>query len=184
MLKGKKGQLGDVLNTVLIVVFALVILTVGFLFLQEILGQDNFYEDAPTVTNETNAYANGTDPEYVVARENGAKTDTFVISEVWIENSTKGTGYNFTNATLATYLTVNDRGEVTNTTPVNETKFSNLSITYDYRTGQDSWMGVNETMGAFLETPALIGLVILVVMVAIIIAVLSGWMPGKVGTGA
>ncbi len=170
-MKGKKGQVGGLLSTVMIIVFALTILVAGFLLVQEILDLDNLSDQSATAT-DNNAWINST--TYTLDKASVTAFNSPVITG--IVNATGDYTIELANAT------VTSKGIVSNATA---TEFHGVNITYTYMYGKDSYVGVNKTITAFLTIPNLIGLVILVILVGIVIAILTGIMPvGRTGTGA
>jgi len=171
-MKGKKGQVGGLPNIVLIIIFALLMLAVGFFLVQEILDLDNL-ERTDTVTNETDGWLNQT--AYTVNAAFLSGFSDFTLTALW--NTSSDTTIPLANATTTTTGTVTSADYHYNSTDV--------QYSYTYTFGGNTYEGVNETLEAFLTIPQLIGLVILVIMIGIIIAILTGIMPtGKVGTGA
>jgi len=184
MEKRYKGQVGNLQGIVATLIVVSILLVAGFMILQRFSQEDKFFEIG-VVSNETGAYANGTvAPSYIVDRESGERTFDFELTHIWIENETKGTGYNFTNATLLTFFAIDNNGVLQNTSVVNATRFSNMSISYTVTQGDDGWLGVNDTIEAVNSIPDLLGLIILIAIVGIVLAVVFNVIPGGRAGGA
>jgi len=171
LIKGKQGQIGGLPNTVLVIIFALLMLAVGFLIVQQMLDLDNLSSKSATV-KETSAYVNTTG--YTLAHSTAVAFNSPVITTV--VNATDGNG----TTLLAGNYTLT--GNVVYNASV--TAWADVNLTYTYKYGEASYEGVNDTISAFLSIPSLLGLLILVIIVGIVIALLFGMGGGKTGTGA
>jgi len=171
MNKKKKGQVGGLPNVVMIIIFAAVFLAVGFLVVQEMLDMEDLSSFEGTAT-DTNVWIN--DTTYTLDNADAVAFNSPVITG--IVNATGGETIELANAT------VSSAGVVANAT---ELVFEDVNITYSWKYGAESYLGVNSTVTAFASIPGLLGLLVLVIVVGIIIAVLMGFAPvGRTGTGA
>jgi len=175
MKKGKKGQIGGLPSIVLTILFALIFLAIAFIFIQEILDNDNL-SDTGATGSANNVWINSTG---------------YTLSEASTELAFNSPGlttvYNATEAddnvkvVQSGNWTVYSNGTITNATSL---VWDDVNITYSYLYGESSFAAVNDTLAAFGEIPSLVGLLILVIMIGIVIAVVTGMAGGRVGTGA
>jgi len=132
---------------------------------------DNLVDESKTITNET-------------IRVNGSNVDTLdaagypgfhSVSILALNNGT-GTGETIPVGNIS----INNEGIVINTSGwVNDA----VNITYSFKHGGTSYLGVNSTLESFNKIPGFMGLLILVIMIGIIVAVLLG-VGKKTGVGA
>lgn len=164
ILKSNKGQLGSLQAVIGTLIVVGILIATGFLVVQEFLEQDEFSDTSATVTAEI-GYINATG--YTL--DGASKTAFNSVSITNLTNYTDGTSIALTEAT------VSDAGVVTNATA---TTYANVSIDYTYQYGEGSYVGVTDTLDAMDTIPELLGLIVLVVMIAIVLAIVFNTIPG------
>ncbi len=171
-MKDKKGQIGNLVSVMTVLIVTGLLIVSGFIILQEFAQQDNLF-DGQSVTNETEAHANTTG--YTVDEEEGERTKSFVLTQAY-----NGSSGEYNETVPLTDLTINSvTGVITNATTKT---YSNLSVSYTYDKGTDSWKGLNSTIEATTTIPNLLGLLILIIIIGIVLGVVFNVIPtGKIG---
>ena len=171
-MKGKKGQgMSNLPGIILVVVFSLLLIGIGLVVIQSMFNIDSLTDDTKTITNET-------------IRLNSSNLDTLEsvtypgFNSVTVLNLNNGTGVGET--LNIGNVSVSSQGVVSNTS---EFTSDNINITYSFKYGGASYLGVNSTLESFSQIPGFMGLLILVIMIGIIVAVLLG-VGKKTGVGA
>lgn len=167
----RKGNLQIIVPAILTLVLAATILVFGLIITQELRDTDALTSQLQTVTNETGAYINDTNP-YVLA---GATASGF--NSVSISAARGGTNAsNPVEAIESANFTVNAvSGEITNTT--SET-YVNVELDYTYQQGGIAFVAANDTivgLGTFADFWEIIVLaVIITVIIGLLLVVFTG----------
>lgn len=163
-MKSKKGQLGNLVPIIGTVVFVALLITVGFLVLQEFVQQDEL-KNPVTVTNETTTAINAT-PAYLSPNADGVRTDTFVLTAAWDSKS----------ATIPlSNLSMNaNTGTLTNVTMGG---YASANISYTFQRGDIAYLGVNDTIEGLQTVPNLLGLLVLILLVGVVLAIVFNILP-------
>jgi len=164
-MKGKKGQLSSLPSIIGTLLIVGLLVGVGMLVSQEFRDQDSLSAHSKTIANESGGFINQTG--YTLDSEDGSKTHTFTITQ--IINATGGEVVESRNYSVGI-----NTGIVTN---ASDTTWPTVNITYDYKTGERAWTGINDTIESMTVIPSLLGLIILVVMIGIILAIIFNVMP-------
>jgi len=166
-MKDKKGQISSLVGIIGTLLVVALLIGSGLVIMGKFSEQDALFV-SETVTNETEAWINETG--YTLSAEAGSQTNNFVITSV---KSASGGSYNLT--LLSGNYTVNARtGLVTNASTAT---FTNVSISYTYDKGAESWVGINSSIEAMNTVPELLGLIILIVMIGIVLAIVFNIVP-------
>lgn len=153
----------------MVIVFALLILGVGFYLMQSFLNMDSLVDTEATVLNELDGSINSTG--YTLAGASTSGANSFSITDA----------VNETGDPIATgNWSVSSVGVVLNIT---YESWNNVTFNYTYNYGSEAYAGMNQTMEAFGDIPNLMGLVILIILVGIIVTILLG-IGKKTGEGA
>lgn len=189
-MKGKKGQIDSLVGIVGTLLVVGLLIGTGLVVIQEFRDQDSLSDTDGTVTNESEltegsatVYLNSTD-NYTVSESSAYSFHNFAVVEIWnntcpICGDTDG-GYNF-SLSSGNWTEYADGHVIAASGAIGN--FSNVSISYTYQYGEESWRGVNSSLEAMTTVPDLLGLIILVVMVGVILGIVFNVIPtgGRVG---
>lgn len=166
----KKGQVNTLAPAILTLVFAAVVLVFGIVISQEMRDVDSF-KTASSVTNESTGGLNATG--YIVLKEDGTRTESFSLTEIW---DTNATGYTYIISNLASNFSIDsDTGNVTSLTAF--TVGSNATVSYTYRDGGEAYEAGNKTvvgLGTFADFWEIIVLAIVITVVIGLLLVIFG----------
>ena len=163
-MKRKKGQLGSLQGYVATLVFVGIMIAAGFFVIQEFLDQEEFSDTYVNATDNT-AWINTT--TYTLSGASDPGFNTPVIS--YVRNAT--TDLLITSGNYS----VNSQGVVHNEST---DSWGNVNITYTYYRGDESWVGVNDTLGSMLTVSSLLPLIILIAIIGIILTIIFVAIPG------
>lgn len=162
----KRGQFGSIQSIVFTLVIVGILISAGFLIMQEFFEQDSLVDTPVTGVIDTLAFLNSTGYTLDGASDPGFNSPS-ITSMV---NATTG-------GTIASgNYTVSSSGVVTNLTYTNT---GTVNITYSYDKGEASYVAINDTIDAMTVIPNLLGIIILIVIVGIIIALVFNAVPVK-----
>ena len=169
----KKGQLGNLQGIIATIIIVGILVSAGFLIMEEFLGEDSLIDNSFTISNETGAYIN--DTTYTVTEADAGGFNSFAVTTAW--NNTDGTEILSGNYTVDA-----DAGTIVGTTA--GFNYSAVDLAYTYNSGSEAWVGVNDTIEAMTTIPELLGLIILIAVIGIILAVIFNVIPGTRVSGA
>ncbi len=195
----KKGQGSGFVTAMVIGVAGIVIaFAVAFIVVSTLLSSESILSStANTVTNETNAWANGNGTvNYTVDNSNpaGLNARTFTLTDVWTTNQTDTAGgYNVQWANFSTYFILDGTtGILANISGFNNTLQANMSISYTYLTdgdveGSANRMSDNFSAGAdnvSEQIPTLLLIAAIVLILSIIAILVVVWSKFRFGGGS
>lgn len=186
----KKAQTGQVNAIVIGIAGIIIAFIIAFIAISTLLGSEALLSSVTnTTTNESQGvtgsivYANGSSAYTVVgfSGATGRNARSFSISDAWVQGANDGTFDDQLNSTYRGYLSIDDNGFLTNTTHINASYYSNLSITYTnladgIQEGGAKRLSANLTEGADEiagQIPTLL-LIAIIVLVLIILGILVG----------
>lgn len=166
-MKNTKGQLGNLQGVILAVIVIGILLGAAFLILDEF--QDETDNVANSIINETDGFINSSG--YTVLRSTDTGFNSLSVTEALEINSTDGAVLSVISANNFTV----SGALITNSTV---DTFVNVTFSYTYLSGGNSFIGVNQTVTALLTVPNLLGLIILIALVGIILQIVFNVIPG------
>jgi len=179
-IREQKSQIGALQGIIATLILVGVLVSAGFFILQEFIEQDELADTSATVTNETGlTITNVSSTEVATVDEAGF--NSFSVTECF--GNATGTGNVAANLSIASgnYTTDADLGTID---AVGAANYTDVACSYGYNYGEDSFIGVNDTLDAMTTIPDLLGLIILISIIGIVLAVVFNVIPGARVSGA
>ena len=174
----KKGQLGNLQGIIFVLIMVGILLGAGFFIFDAF--QDQVDNTANTATFENSSATVGNvfinDTPYTVANEGATCFNSLVVTQAINRSGVAPSVIQSGNYTVDAGL-----GTITGGIDVN---YTNVSVSYTYRTGTTGCQGIELTSTAMLTIPELLGLIILIAIIGVILAVIFNVIPGAKVSGA
>lgn len=189
----KKGQIGSLQGSVVVIMISLILVTLGFLILSEFSDQ---VDDVPvTIVNET--FANVTETPFQVAfANNSADSRSLGFHDLVI---TEAVGQNNSERVLLGNFTTGDDGKVAGVTNVSGSvngtiqliegytpstiNGTSIKISYTFKRGDEAYRGIDKTLNATDTISEIMPLVILITIIVLIVGLIF-LVPGARRVGA
>lgn len=166
-MKGNKGQISSLQGIIVTLIIIAILLGAGFFILEEFRDQDEFTDTAASVSGEKVTVIEYNVSGHLLEGASRPGANSFVISS--IINTTAG------NTIGAGNYSVSDSGLLTNITAAASCDWN---VTYTYKYGDTSYVGINDTLGSMTTIPELLPLIILIMIIGIVLAIVLGIVPG------